>query len=112
MNSHVSDTVHDTKQQLKGLIILRAQDNRGIVAPDLAPDLPRVAGEREQVRAGGVEVLGGVTELLAQRGDDPVVLRVHGVGVGLVEDGAHLGGHVRLRGARHAGKQVAQVVCP
>ena len=27
MNSHVSDTVHDTKQQLKGLIILRAQDN-------------------------------------------------------------------------------------
>ena len=27
MNSHVSDTVHDTKQQLTGLIILRAQDN-------------------------------------------------------------------------------------
>jgi len=35
---------------------------------------------------------------------------VHGVGVGLVEDGADLGGHVRLRRLRYAGEQVAQVV--
>jgi len=34
MNSHVSDTVHDTKQQLKGLIILRAQDNHGVGGVD------------------------------------------------------------------------------
>ena len=37
----------------------------------MPPDLPRVGGEGEQVRAGGVEVLGSVGELLAQRGDHP-----------------------------------------
>ena len=29
----------------------------GVVRPDLTPDLPRDSGEREQVRAGGVEVV-------------------------------------------------------
>jgi hypothetical protein len=76
----------------------------------LAPDLARVGGEREQVGAGGVEVLGGVGEPLGQRGDDPVELGMHRFGVGLVEDGAHLGGYVRLRRLRDFGEQVAQVV--
>jgi hypothetical protein len=76
----------------------------------LAPDLARVGGEREQVGAGGVEVLGGVGEPLGQRGDHPVELGMHGLGVGLVEDGAHLGRHVRLRRLRHLGEQIAQVV--
>ena len=36
-------------------------------------------------------MLGGLEEPLGQRGDDPVELGVHGLGVGLVEDGAYLG---------------------
>jgi hypothetical protein len=59
---------------------------------------------------GVVEVLGGVGEALGQRGHDPVELGRHGVGVGLVEDGAHLGGHVRLRRFRHAVSRLRQVM--
>lgn len=47
-------------------------DNLRVVGPDLAPDLFRVDGEREDVGAGGVEVLGDGGELLAQGLDDAV----------------------------------------
>ena len=58
----------------------------GIVRPDLPPELLREAGEREDVRAGGVEVLGDRGQLLGEGVDEPVELGVHGVGVGLVVD--------------------------
>lgn len=47
---------------------------------------------------GGVEVFGRVREALGERGHDAVELGDHGVGVGLVEDGADLGSDVRLGG--------------
>ena len=81
-----------------------------VVRPDLAPDLVREAGEREQVLAGVVEVLGGVGELRGDGVDDPAELVAHRGGVGLVEDGAHHGGDPRLRRLGHLGEQVAQVV--
>jgi hypothetical protein len=58
----------------------------GVVGPDLAPDLPGEGGEGEYVGAGLVEVLGHGGELVAQGVEDPVVLGVDGLGVGLVID--------------------------
>ena len=58
----------------------------GIVRPDLAPDLLREGGEREQVGPGGVEMVGDGREFVGQRVEDPVVLGVHRSGVGLVVD--------------------------
>ena len=58
----------------------------GVVRPDLAPDLLGERGERQDVGAGVLEVLGDGGELLVQGVDDPVELGVHGVGVGLVVD--------------------------
>ena len=57
-----------------------------VVRPDLAPDLLGEAGEREHVGAGAVEIVGDRGELVGQGVQDPVVLSVHGVGVGLVVD--------------------------
>lgn len=51
-----------------------------VVGPDLVPDLAWVGGEGE--------LLGGVGVLFGQRGYDAAELGVHGLGVGLVEDGA------------------------
>jgi hypothetical protein len=45
MNRHVNDTVHDAKQQLTGLIILMAQDNRGVGGVDDAAQLGREGQE-------------------------------------------------------------------
>jgi hypothetical protein len=59
-----------------------------VVRPDLPPDLLRERGEREDVDAGGLEVVGDVREFLADGVDEPVVLAVDGVGVGLVVDRA------------------------
>ena len=56
----------------------------GVVGPDLAPDLVREPGEREDVRAGGVEVFGDAEQLLGYGVEDAVELGVHGGGVGLV----------------------------
>jgi hypothetical protein len=50
--------------------------------------------------------------VVGQGGHDPVELSVHGGGVGLVEDGADLGGHVRLGGFGHLGQQISQVMKP
>jgi hypothetical protein len=41
-------------------------------------------------------MFGGAGVLPGQRGDDAVELGMHGRSVCLVEDGADLGGHVRL----------------
>ena len=38
-----------------------------VVRPDLAPDLLGERGERQQVGAGGLEVLGGLRQLVGQR---------------------------------------------
>jgi hypothetical protein len=87
-----------------------APDNLGVVGPDLAPDLAWVGGEGEQLGAGGIEVFGGVGVLFGQRGYDAIELGVHGLGVGLVEDGADLGGDMGLGGLGDLGEQVTQVV--
>ena len=44
----------------------------GVVRPDLAPDLLGERGERQQVRAGLLEVGGDLRELVSQRTDDPI----------------------------------------
>jgi hypothetical protein len=83
----------------------------GVVRPDLAPDLVRIAGEGQQLLAGRLQMRRRVGVLHRERVDDPVELRCHGVGVGLVEDRAHLSGHVWLRAFGDAREQVAQVIC-
>ena len=64
----------------------------GVVGPDLAPDLAGERGEAQDVVAGVVQVR-GLGELGLERGDDLVVLGAQRGGVGLLEDGAHQGGH-------------------
>ena len=39
----------------------------GVVRPDLAPDLLGKRGERQQIRAGGFEVIGNLGQLVRQR---------------------------------------------
>jgi hypothetical protein len=58
LNTSVTDTVHNTKQQLTAMIASTTQDNDGVVRPDLAPEFLGERGECEQVGSGGVEVLG------------------------------------------------------
>jgi hypothetical protein len=82
----------------------------GLLLQICPPDLARVGGEGQQVGAGRLEVLGRVAVRGLEGVDDAVVLGGDGVGVGLVKDGADLGGHVRLRRLGHLGQQVAQVV--
>ena len=55
MNSHVSDTVHDAKQQLTGMIILRAQDNQGVRRVDDLADLHVEGQERHELRPVGFQ---------------------------------------------------------
>ena len=49
----------------------------GVVGPDLAPDLLGEGGEREDVGAGVVEVVGDGGQLVGQGVEDPVELGVH-----------------------------------
>ncbi len=58
----------------------------GVVGPDLAPHLLGEGGEREDVGAGVVEVLGDGGQLAGEGVDDAVELGVHRLGVGLVVD--------------------------
>ena len=92
------------------MIISRTQDNLGIVGPDLAPQLPWVGGEGQQLVAGGGKVLSRLGIVVGQGGHDPVELGMHSLRVGLVEDGSNLRSHVGLGGFRHLGQQVAQVM--
>ena len=78
-----------------------------VVGPDLAPRLAGVGGEGRQLVASGLQVLGCLGVFAGHSGHDPVELGVYGRGVGLVEEGADLGGHVRLRAFGHSGEQVA-----
>lgn len=57
------------------------------VRPDLTPDLLGEPGERQDVDAGGVEVLGHLRQLLRHAVEDPVELGVNAGGVGLVARG-------------------------
>ena len=54
----------------------------GVVGPDLPPDLAGEGGEGEHVGPGGVEVVGDGGQLASQDVEDPVVLGLHGGGVG------------------------------
>jgi hypothetical protein len=56
-----------------------------VVAPDLASDCLREAGEGEDVSAGRVEVSGQLRELVVERVQDTAELGVHGGGVGFVK---------------------------
>jgi len=58
----------------------------GVVRPDLAPDLLREPGEREQVRAGGVEVIVDLGQFARDGVQELVVLGLDVAGVGLVVD--------------------------
>src|SRR5579875_1074871 len=69
----------------------------GIRAPDLAPDLPGEAQEREQVLPRLLEVRRCLGELGFEGLDHAVELGVDLGRVGLVEDGAHQGGHIGRR---------------
>src|SRR5437763_852168 len=82
----------------------------GIIGPDSAPQLARIGGEGQQLLAGGLKMLGGLGILVGQSGQDLAELGVHRRGVGLVKNGADLGGPVWLGGFGHSGEQVAQVV--
>jgi len=62
-----------------------------VVRPDLAPDLFGERGERQQVRAGGLEVLCDFGELDGQRVDDPIILCNNRLRIGLVECGMQQG---------------------
>jgi len=66
--------------------------------------------KRQQVVPGVVQMCCRVGEPGLDRLDHPTELFAHRGGVGLVEDGAHHGGHPRLCGLGHPGQQVAQVV--
>ena len=46
----------------------------GVVRPDLAPDLLGECGERQQIRAGGLQMFGDLGELVGKCVDDPIVL--------------------------------------
>ena len=81
-----------------------------VVRPDLAPDLTREIGERQQIGAGVVEVLSRGRELLLNRRDDPGELLPDGVGVRLVEHRAHERSDPRLGGLGHLREQIAQVM--
>jgi hypothetical protein len=63
----------------------------GVVGPDLPPDLFGKGRERQDVGAGGLQVLGDGGELAGQGVQDPVVLGVDRVGVGLVVDAVQQG---------------------
>ncbi|MDT4948229.1 MAG: hypothetical protein QOJ37_824 [Pseudonocardiales bacterium] len=76
----------------------------------MTPQLAGVGGEGQQLLAGGLQMLGRLGVVVGQGGHDPVELGVHGRGVGLVEDGADLGGNVGLGGFGHLGQQIAQVM--
>jgi hypothetical protein len=82
----------------------------GVVRPDLPPDLLEEGGEGEHVGPGGLQVLGDLGQLVGQRIQDAVELRVHGVGVRLVVDRVQQRPHPRpgrLWGRRH---QVGRIV--
>jgi hypothetical protein len=57
-----------------------------VVGPDLPPDLLGEGGEREQVGAGCLEVVGDLGELVRDGVQEPVELGVDGLDVDLVED--------------------------
>lgn len=57
-----------------------------VVGPDLPRDLFRETAERQQVRAGCVEVVSDLRELLRQGVDVPIILCVNRLGVRLVVD--------------------------
>ena len=58
----------------------------GVVGPDLAPELLGEHGDREDVGACAVEVVGHGGQLLGQGVDDAVELGMDRLGVGLVVD--------------------------
>ena len=65
----------------------------GVVGPDLSPDLFGEGGERQQICAGIIEVLGDFGELVGQGVDDPIILGSNGLRVGLVVDRVQQGAH-------------------
>lgn len=68
--------------------------------------------EGEDVTAGIDEHGGGVGESAVELFNDAGVLGPHLLGVGLLEDGAHEGGHHRLRALGHPGEQAPHEVRP
>ena len=66
--------------------------------------LGRESGKGEQVVGGVQEHVGGVVEAAGELVDDPGVLGPDAVVVGLLEDGAHQGGHHALGGFWHPGQ--------
>lgn len=64
-----------------------------IVGPDLAPQAFGEGREREDVLAGGFEVVRDLGQFLGQGVQDPVELGVHAGGVGLVIDRVEEGFH-------------------
>ena len=82
----------------------------GVVRPNLAPDLFGERGERQQLGAGTIEVLGHLRKFVRQRVEHPIILGHNRFSVRLIEDRMQQGAHPRpgrLRGHRH---QVGRVV--
>jgi hypothetical protein len=80
--------------------ITRDARHSGLPQDLMAKRVSRRVGELVSEQAGGhVETSGGAVEL-----------GVYGRRVGLVEDGADLGGQVGLGGFEHSGQQIAHVV--
>ena len=79
---------------------------RGVVGPDIGPVVDREGRKGEQVFRRVSQHVGGFVETAGQLGDDPYVLGPDAVVVGLLEDGAHHGGHHALGRPRHPGQQV------
>jgi hypothetical protein len=69
--------------------------------------LGREGGEGKQVFCRVSQHVGGVVETPAQLAHDPAVLGPYAVVVGLLEDGAHQGGHHALGRFRHSGKDIS-----
>jgi hypothetical protein len=61
------------------------------LGPELAPDGLRERGEGRDLLARVLQMREGPRQLVLEGGQDPVELGVHGLGVGLVEDGAEQG---------------------
>jgi len=90
---------------------LRAtRDNQRIVRPDLPPDLTREGGEGQQVVLRGIQVGCSLGELGLQRVQHVPRLGLHGVGVGLFENGPQQGRHPGLGRLGDLVQQVAGVV--
>ncbi|SHI45999.1 DNA primase, catalytic core [Tessaracoccus bendigoensis DSM 12906] len=82
----------------------------GVVRPNLGPAVLGERREREHVGPGLLEVLRDFGELLARVVQQPVELRLHGCGVGLVIDGVEHRLHGRPHALRRDAHEVGGVV--